>query len=195
LLLQSPSWKGQSLTVGWVALASNRIRMELVHSSYPANSVWLEFEEHAGWLVAGVRETGWLTELGPEQRQATTTGLAGLYRLAGVDVVREQLRANLPSAIVRFDITAWDLLVWPGDPASEPITYDLADPRGQLEPRAADGNVALVAPVLEARQLLFSQVPLTWDQWVASWQKDQAGEGPPRLFDADVQLLPVGVAV
>jgi hypothetical protein len=195
LLSQSPSWKGQRLAVGWVALASNRIRLELVHSAYPADSVWVEFEEHAGWLVAGIREPGWLKELGMEQRQATNTGLAGLYKLAGVDVVREQLRASLPSDIVRYDITAWDLLVWPGDPAGEPVTYDLADARGQLEPRAADGNVAVVAPVLEARQLLFSQVPLTWEQWVASWQRDQAGEGPPRLFDADVQLLPVGVAV
>jgi hypothetical protein len=194
LLSQSPSWKGQSLTVGWVALASNRIRLELIHSTHPANSVWLEFEDHAGWLVACVREVGWLAELTPEQRQATTTALAGLYKLAGVDVVREQIRANLPSTIVRYDITAWNLLVWPDDPAGKPIAYDLGDPRGQLEPHAADNNLTALAPVLEARQLLFSQVPLTWEQWVAAWQRDQAGEGPPKLFGADVQLLPAGLA-
>jgi hypothetical protein len=195
LLLQSQSWQGQTLTVGWVALASNRIRLELVHSTYPANSVWLEFENHAGWLVSGVRDVGWLAELTPEQRQATTTALAGLYKLAGVDVVREQLRANLPSAIVRYDITAWDLLVWPADPTAAPISYDLGDPRGLIEPRTADGDLSALAPVLEARQLLFSQVPLTWEQWVASWEKDEAGQGPPKLFGADVQLLPVGLAV
>src|SRR5207302_558350 len=112
LLQQSPSWRGQSLSVGWVALASNRIRVELIHADYPADSAWLEFEDRCGWLMASLREAGWVTHLTAEQAQAVTTALAGLYKLAGVDLVQEQLRASLPATVTRFDVIDWNLVVW-----------------------------------------------------------------------------------
>jgi hypothetical protein len=189
LLLQSPSWRGQKLSVGWVTLASNRIRVELIHDDYPADSVLLEFEDQAGWLVASVRDPGWLPSLTPEQRQTVTAALAGLYKLAGVDLVHEQLESNLPARFYRFDLTPRDLVLWTAPPPGEAVSYDLGEPRGTLRPRRA-GGPAPDEPLLDANQLVFAQIPIYWEQWVAAWQKDQEGKGPPRLFGADLKLLP-----
>jgi hypothetical protein len=190
LLQQSPSWRGQSLSVGWVALASNRIRVEVIHADYQADSLWLEFEDRSGWLVAGIYETGWSVQLTAEQGQAATTALAGLYKLAGVDLVREQLRANLPPAVTRYDVVNWDLVVWLDHRPAAALCYDLGTGRDQLRPRSLAGRRAVDAPVLDVRSVVFAAVPLLWEQWVEAWQRDQQGLGPPRPFGPTVQLLP-----
>lgn len=191
LVEQSPSWQGNRLTVGWVMLATNRIRAELIHDAFPANSVWLEIEDRGGWLVAGVRDPGWLPELTPEQRQVVTTALAGLYKLAGIDLVHEQLRANVPAGIACYDITERGLVLWLDQRHGQAVCYDLSDPRGLLEPEPMPGAEPGDGPVLDAARLLFSQMPIYWDQWVGSWQKDQEGKGPPKLFEPGLKLLPL----
>ena len=45
--------------------------------------LWLSFEEHSGWLVAGIDDPGWLAELEPPSRDALASALAGLYKMAG----------------------------------------------------------------------------------------------------------------
>jgi hypothetical protein len=83
LLAASKPWAGQQLGVGAVALAPNRVRIELTHGAYPAEPVWLEWQEQGDLLVAGVAQAGWLARVGAEQRQAAAAALAGLYKLAG----------------------------------------------------------------------------------------------------------------
>ena len=74
------------------------------HQSHPARvvcadlgeqSLWIALEEHSGWLVAAMHERGWLDRLGRRQRRTLANALAGFYKLAGVDLVREQLDAQL----------------------------------------------------------------------------------------------------
>ncbi len=129
LLNQSRSWQGQGLEVGQVELASNRISVELALAGHPDRAVWLDFEECAGWMVAHVRDVGWLARLSEEQALALNTALAALYKLAAVDLVREQLQANLPRA---------------GDRGQEP---ERAEPR----PEERDGTPE--KPALEPRSL------------------------------------------
>jgi hypothetical protein len=125
-----------------------------------------------------------------EQRQEVTAALAGLYKLAGIDLVREQVRANLPSAVNGFDLTADNLVLWLDHRNGQAIYYDLANINGQLRPRTPDGNYTGNGPVLDSSQLIFAQSSLTWDQWVESWRLDQAGKAPPNLFNGKVRLLP-----
>ncbi len=115
VLAGSKSWGScLSLNPGEITIAINRIRLELCG---PGASIHVDFEEHAGWLVAGLicpdgcRET-WFARLAPEQASAFRDALAGFYKLAGVDVVREQVEALLPAKTV-YDLTAEGLVVWP----------------------------------------------------------------------------------
>jgi hypothetical protein len=89
LLAQEEAWKKQPLVVGSIGLATNQVRVELVHAATPDQAAWLEFADNGTILTAGLTPAPWLRELpGPEQR-ALRYALAVLFQLAGADHVRE----------------------------------------------------------------------------------------------------------
>jgi hypothetical protein len=192
LVRQSPQWRDETLHAGKVVLASNRLSVELAHPQYEKTPVWLDVEDRAGWLVAGLRSPGWITEVPPPQREVIALALAGLYKLADIDVVREQVEALVPQAPVAFDVTATSLVLWTDHRGGRAIQYPLARPDHTLTPRTSEGEVAPDWPVLKARRLIYSKLAIPWQQWVEAWQRDQDGEPPVPLFDVDVQLLPAG---
>src|SRR5207302_2075205 len=49
--------------VGDVRLGTNRIRFELCCPALAGDSVLIDFEHRAGWLLAGIARTGWLDDL------------------------------------------------------------------------------------------------------------------------------------
>lgn len=183
-----------SLSVGRVFLACSQVRLELVHARFPGRPVWLEFEEHEGWLVAVVRERGWLSDLTPAELKPLNTALVSLYKLAGVGLVREQMRAQLPPAVTAYDIKAKELVLWLDYRYGRSATYSWNDENGYLKPRPQPGQVIADGPVLEATQFMFRRVPLYWQQWVECWQKDQDGAEHPRLVSAGVELDLLGLA-
>jgi hypothetical protein len=189
LLAQSNGWGKQPVRVGQVLLSCNRIRIELANDTYPKEPVWLAFEQRFGWLLGSLQGPGWLQHLTALHEQIFTTALAGIYRLAGVDFVREQLLALLPAEAPDYEISDQELIVWKSHRNGQAIAYDLGDGQDQLRPRRENGRAIDGAPVLSARRLFFSRVPLTWQQWVEFWQKDQEGLGHPRLLSDSVMLL------
>jgi hypothetical protein len=194
LLNQSTSWHTQGLGVGRVMLASNRISVELLHGSHPERAAWLEFDECKGWLVAHVLDPGWLGQLTTEQALALNTALACLYKLAGVDLVREQVAANLPPPATSFDVTRTGLIVWLDRRHGTAIHYNLVDQLGAVKPTTADGKPAPEWPALDVRRLAFGVIALTWEQMEAIWRKDQEGSGHPRLDSKGVEVALLGSA-
>ena len=190
LVEQSPHWKGQALAAGRVMLASNRISLELVHPAYLAEPVWLDLEDQGHWLVAGFRAPGWLDRVTPEQRQVVTIAVAGFYKLAGVDLVREQVAANLPPEGIAYDITPSDLIVWLGGRGERAILYEWKSIDGLLDPRTEEGVPAPEWPVLDGRRLIFGRVALPWEQWVQTWKLDQSGQTSPPPFSPPTKLGP-----
>jgi hypothetical protein len=170
LLHQRPSWHHQPLNVGKVALASQQIDIELCNADFPATSLRLVFAEQAGRVVASIEQAGWLPELPPPQFRELTTALAGLYKLGGVDLVREQIRANLPPEITAYNITRKGLVLRCDLRNGSEAVYDLDVPAESLQPYSATGRGGEGYPVLDAGQLIFAKVPLTWNCWVESWQ-------------------------
>jgi hypothetical protein len=188
LLRQSKSWeengKGFPLKVDTIHLTINRIRFQLLHSAHPASDVEVELKLHNGWLVAGLGGFGWLIELKGDQLRAFVAALACFYKLAGVDLVTEQIAGNLPGTIPEPDITPRGLELFPaGD--GPPIVLDPRDGPHQLEWATERTQIE----GLDVRRLLFAQTPLTWQQLVESWQKDQDGKGHPPLPDIGLELV------
>jgi hypothetical protein len=194
LLRQATSWQGLRPGLGRVVLATNRIRIELVHGDFPERPVWLEFRERFGWLLAEIAERGWLEHLTQEQARALNTALAGLYKRAGVDLVREQVAAGLPPRGADYDLNEHGLVLWLDRVHAQAVCYPLRAGQERLEPRAPGGGPAADWPVLEARRLVFARVPVSWEQMVQSWQKDQDGQGHPRLVSAGVEVELLGTA-
>jgi hypothetical protein len=191
VLAGSKSWGNSTpLTPGDLKIGTNRIRLELCG---PGESIHIDFEEHAGWLTGGLtcltawRET-WLAGLTVEQTCVFVDALAGFYKLAGVDVVREQISSLLPAGTA-YDLRAEGLVVWP-TPESE-IVYDLrAGP--QVAPISRDLALPVALPPLPVDALLYSTTPIHWLDWVQTWQLDHDGKGHIPLLPARVRLLPDG---
>jgi hypothetical protein len=186
LVREALSWRDQELSVQHVVLASNRIRVALANDGHEEKPVRLEIELRAGWLVAHIADPGWLGELGDEQRRALTTALAQVYKLAGIDLVREMLNANLPSSTAGYDFTPAGLRVWR---EHSQATYNLRDGLVRIRPQVSDAPGG-EWPVFGRKQLVFAEQALTWKQCVRCWEQDGSGGGHPQLLGPDVRLLP-----
>jgi hypothetical protein len=201
-LAGAKSWDAAApVEVGRVRLGCNRIRVELRRAG-PAGAVFLDLEEHAGRLVAGLTPApapageagpahGWLDRLPLGQLRAFADALAGFYKAAGVDLVREQVADLLPPAADFVFDDHGNLVVRGPDGAD--VAYHLAEaPR--LPPHVAGAGPAPAARTLSADRLLFGATPVRWEDWVEAWERDQAGKPhkPPLL--RGVRLLPAAAA-
>ncbi|HEY5315941.1 MAG TPA: hypothetical protein VIK18_25650, partial [Pirellulales bacterium] len=189
LLHKSKCWADTSLHVGKIRLASNRIDMELRCPALSDTPLRFRFDEGCGWLLAGVAETGWLAELSPARRGALATALAGLYKWAGVALVREQLRACLGLTCYDYNLTPEQLLIWPDSDCATEAAYDL-EGEGAVLPRVLAGCGADALPALDRGQALFGEMPITWQRWVEVWELNQLCQGTPQQLLPGVRLLP-----
>lgn len=161
-------WGLTSLRVSRVEAGSNRIRIELECLELDHATVEIAFEEQAGWLLAGIARVGWLPGLTPQQRDTFARALAGLYKLAGVDLVREQIDASFPRSM-SYDVAEEGLVVWPGDSYDIEAVYDLrAEPVMKAIVRAGPESDDL--PDLITSRVRFRDLVLPWDDWVLAWQ-------------------------
>jgi hypothetical protein len=175
-LLLSRSWRGSSLSVGPVILSSNRVSLELIHGSHPHTPLWLDIEERSGWLLARLRTAGWLRELPVEQRNSFSTALGIWYKLAGVELVEEQLEANLPTGAVGFTLDRDHLIVWADHRHGQEAYYNLRDPDARSEPRNSEGVRIKGWPMLDRDRLVYARAQLFWQQCVESWQQEEDGK-------------------
>jgi hypothetical protein len=179
----STAWQGKSLRVGEVKLGAKRISFTLSAALWPERNVEIAFREQQGWLLAQVTDRGWLAFLSAEQIRAFEAALAGLYKLAGVDLVAEQLDRLWPPEELRHRVESSGVRVWSPAWAGK-VLYPTSDEEVIVpEPPLAG------LPTLPAPKLFFSRLPITWHQWVVAWEREQAGLGADVPLQ-EVQLLP-----
>src|SRR5262249_54337273 len=130
----------------------------------------------------------WLARLTSEQAATFRDALAGFYKLAGVDVVREQVETLLPAGAA-YDLTTEGLVVWPTSEGDGEVVYELSD-GGGLFPRPRDSWPFPALPPLRRETLLYSATPIQWTDWVQTWQLDHNGKGHAPLLPPRVRLLP-----
>ncbi len=193
LLLQSRSMGGLPLALGEVIPGAKRFLIELVRPGLVGPGLWLSFEEHSGWLIAGIADPGWLFDLSSRQRDAFALALAGLYKMAGVDLVREPIVEALGPDAPSHDFREEGLVVWPDDASTVEVLY-LLRPTPDVPPLVTinDAGEPSISnpPRLDTARLLFANVDLTWKTWVEVWERDRIGEDPPTEFIEGFKLLP-----
>jgi hypothetical protein len=176
LLKQSRAWQGVPVRGGEVFLATNRIRFEVLHDAFRNEPVQIEIQHHHGWMVAGLRDPGWLNKLSADQLEVFIICLAGFYKQADVDLVREQLQAKLPGPVALLEVTEDELRVRPTE-NGQPVCYPLRDGLGFPN---EEGPL---------RGKVFAWVPLEWDNWVGGWQTDQDMGCHPGLPGVGLSLV------
>jgi hypothetical protein len=182
LLEESLGWGHCQITTGEIRLGSNRILIELYCPELSEESLWIALEEQSGWLVAKTHQRGWLDILTPERRQTLAHALAGFYKMAGVDLIREQIESRLGLGSSTYDITDEGLVVWRGPHCETRMIYDLRV--GQ----SAATSTSLADS--DRKQLVFASLPISWRQWVLVWELDQLAGGSKRQIIDTLSLLP-----
>ena len=135
------------------------------------------------------REPGWLPRLNNEQRRVLVNALLGLYKLAGIHLIHEQIQADLGPDLA-YDATVDGLAVFPANTFDAKAAYDLSlGPT--LTPRLLSGKFRREPPVLSAIPFVFSRTSVTWSKWVEAWEKDESGKGHPKSIIHGVHLLPI----
>lgn len=194
LVHQSASWASHPLQVGEVQLATNRVEVELQHAQFPAQSLFLQVESRADWLVGEVRASGWLNSLPPQPYWVFAAGLAYLFKVAGIDLVQEQIRTALPPQATGYDLGPRGLQVWPDAQHQTLIRYDFTPVNGKLVARGPEGKLAPDWPSLPARSVVFARNRLSWKQLVRAWQTDAAGSDEYRLVAAALTITHAAAA-
>lgn len=190
LLEESQALSGPPIRIGIVEVDLNRVKIGLLREGEP--SARIQFLEQSGWLVAEVSEPGWTARLPRDEKQRFETALGGLYRLAGVDLVREQVNACLPNPRPPFDVADRGLVVWPGGNYEAEVVYPLRD-RPVIRPRPRHIAEIWSLPKLDAPQLVFRENAYAWDDWVRTWTSVAEGErlaGAPMAVHSSPPVLP-----
>ncbi|HEY0985324.1 hypothetical protein [Schlesneria sp.] len=201
LLDISRTFRDDRFQVRDVELATNRVVIWIDKSSketaFPADTpLQLEFAEQSGWLVATVREPGWLSQLPARDVEVFKVAVMGLYKLAAVDLVREQIEIQLAQSTQpgsksvasngvpadrkrhAYDINSTGLVVWPHRNYEHEVHYVLDDqPVAHPRPRSAARAAGLTAFPMGA--LMFNLHDIDWEDWRKFWDHEQSESPPP----------------
>jgi hypothetical protein len=191
LLTAAARWRFGAIEVVRIELGSNRVRIELSCKALSKETCVLVFEEQSGFLVASIPKAGFLDAVSGEATLIAENAIAGLYHLAGVDLVREQLEWALKGDL-HYDISDEGLVVWPGEGYRTEVVYGL-DPDGHgstVQPVLRGEPPARPPQSLDERSILYRTQKITWSEWVKAWGASQTEkEAIPRL-SRGVSILP-----
>ncbi|HQU43932.1 MAG TPA: hypothetical protein PK867_14030, partial [Pirellulales bacterium] len=186
LLAESRRFQPLRVKLGRIELSVNSVRIELECPEIADDSLRLALSEQAGWLTARIIEPGWTARLSDAPRQALADALTGLYKICGVELVYEQMAANLDPQ-QSFEVTERGLTVWSG--TGTPLqSFDLREERSLRE---GESELPVIRPGRFDREaLVFASWPVPWDLWIEVWDRDQVGgRYTPRLV-VGAHLLP-----
>ncbi len=211
LLKESRTFRERRLSVEHIELATNRISVLILDEDQPYQSARIEFADQSGWLIANVANPGWLVEMTDEDRAVFRTALAGIYKLAAVDLVREQIESRLiapplpsiegspkPHTFVKapfikpqfhpYDISSAGLVVWPHGHYEAEVHYALDEsPTTTPRPRSLARATGLTPLPIES--ILFREHSVSWDDWQAYWETELNVSAIPLRLLPDVELL------
>ena len=179
LFVESYGWQAALPSVDEIHVATNRIRVAIRLPGISESPLWVTFDCVAGWTLAGASGEKCTAALLPQQHHVLRTGLIGLYKTGGVELVRQQIDAAFPPPTPPYDLIARGVIVWPDEPMDGAVLYDLHDGL-QIVAQVLDGFPRRWLPTLDRAQLVFRDVPVAWEQWVAAWEADRLGDTADR---------------
>lgn len=190
---ESRFWQGAVPAVEQLHLSTNRVRVALTCPSISDGRLWLVFEVQSGWLLAGVHGTECTGRLTPHQRQVLSNALLGLYKTAGVELLRQQIEGELHMPVVSYHCDDLGLVFWPNETLEMEVRYDLRHDGSLTGPVVSDcgqTGTAPVFPTFDRSRLIFRETVILWQDWVAAWESEQAEDDGAAAAVAPVHVLP-----
>jgi hypothetical protein len=191
LLAAVPAFLAGDVAVSHVHIASNRIDIVLTCPSIDPAPTTLRIELAGRWLVASIPTRGWFAKVtDPHRKKILEMALAGFYKLAAIDIVREQIEHALRShggTPLAFDVGEDGLVVFPRANYETEVVYNLTSHRLKRSVRGEllEGET----PALAGKQVQFGKQPVYWSVWSTSWRRLEHGEEPMTVISGP-SLLP-----
>ena len=107
-----------------------------------------------------------------------TAAVVGLYKSAGVELVRRQIEDELRISPTLYELSAEGIVVFPNDDADCEVLYDLRE-GPWIAPQTMRGMARRRLPTVERQQIVFGDSPVAWDRWVETWSNNAASQGNP----------------
>lgn len=189
----SPRWRFGELSIADVELSSNRIRIQLFCDALSPLAAEITFEQSAGTIVAGMPSPGFVGVLQKKSHTGTVlfeNALAGFYQRAEVDLVREQIEAELGEG-TQYEVGEDGLTAWPNNDYHTELVYriDVKRPKA-LEPKVKGRAPDKPPRALDTRRILFRHQTISWLAWVSAWvAAEDATAEIPRLLSG-TSILP-----
>jgi len=172
LLRSSRRWSARRIDAGVVQMSTNRVRLNL---KIDDETITILIEDRAGWLIASLENRGRYDTWPAPQKTAFADALMGVYKLCGVDLVREQLARIISPAAAHAEPTDEGLRIPIGEIDS--VFYPWSD--SEMLRAVTAGGVEVPGEKPIARNLiLLSAVDLEWKTWTERWEADQNGRNP-----------------
>ncbi len=187
LLAASKGENAQAISAREIRLATNRVRILFARANSANNDIIIDLELHSGWLTGNVLQAGWARRLPVEQQQAPVSAILGLYKSAGVLLVGQQIQSAFSPPLAAYDINERGISVYLDTALAAEVFYDLLENHA-VAPQVVAGNPPLIMPAPARSQLLFTELQITWQQWVQWWQDYQTS---PDTCHAPLASFPV----
>jgi hypothetical protein len=188
LLAESTCWNRTPVTLREVRLATNRVRLCFGCREIGEQPLTIEIDTQSGWLLAGASGPSWADHLAPSQRQVFVTALIGLFKIAGIELIRQQIESEFPAPPPWYDLSPAGLVLWPDDQREVEVLYDLHE-GPWIAPLSVSGLSPRRLPTVERARLLLTETPVAWQRWLDVWEQDAAGHGHPRDPLVPVKVL------
>ena len=199
LLAASGTRDGTAIVAREIRLATNRIQIFFAEDGSAQGDLAVALEIHCGWLVGDVAHPGWAGQLPERRRQAIISALLGLYKSAGLELVTQQIKAAFSPPDAAYDINQRGIIVHPhptlyhlqrgGESFQAEVLYDLKE--NIIVASQFGENRQAAMPAADRSKLMFSDLEITWRQWVEWWEKHQ--QNPEQLLPplAPFPVLPL----
>ncbi len=181
-----------------ISLATNQIQIYFTGDCSAKDNLAVALQIHHGWLVGDAAAAGWTARLPEPQRQAIISALLGLYKSAGLELVEQQIKAAFSSPESQYDISQRGIIFYPnsrlyppqrGESSQSEMLYDLKEKI--IVTSQAAGNLHSLMTPADRTKLMFSELEITWRQWIEWWEKHR--QNPDQLLPplATFPVLPL----
>jgi hypothetical protein len=171
-----------------IELDTNRVRLVFVAAQNQEPLVTIDFEVQSGWLIADAKPLAALQQFSENDRNDLAVAILGLYKTAGVEVVRQQIENALPAPFA-YDFSGQGLRIWPDGSFETEVVYEFGD-EAAFEPRILYGFLRRPLPPLDRKQVLFNETPRPWQNSVEFWDALRHGKRPSETSPLTFPLLP-----
>jgi hypothetical protein len=179
---EAPGITAAGISLQAIQLGTNRLRLIFSTLLTEQPLLAIDFAIQSGWLLGSAM---------PLQSESDcdelSTAILGLYKTAGVEIVRQQLETAFPDSLPAYDLSPRGLRIWPDASFETEVFYEFSD-ESHFAPQVLHGVMHRPLPTLERTQLLYREYVLTWRSWVIFWEAVKRGEHPR---DKDLLIFPV----